>query len=395
MKFIALFVALTLQLFFSTKVNAQKPNPKLSYTQSEKLIFLDNESGNPNSVIFKAQFKSDGSKKPRFIWEFSGIEGKDWCVLQKDENGKEKCGGNIENDEVKIKFNKVGIYSFTLTTIFQYSLPGEEEDEEDEISIEKENILTVTKNLDELTQIYANKDYSKLVKKANVYLVKPEYAEDPTPNIFSAKGFYGVYLEESHEKLGLGDKQAALENAIECISAAMELDVNGIFNVSIHKIWLNEFQNKLFQEEITPNLEDEDGYYIPYSGSDKEIKQERNDLSLEGCEVYSQITKYPIAISFMEAALRYDAGNSKTANVIWKTAIANLENLSNEDFENMTETDLSALKYGAMLSAVKLTEISSSNTQACQILNSLKKPFEYDKTFTAFLKTKYNNCIEE
>ena len=395
MKFIALFVALTLQLFFSTKVNAQKPNPELSYTQSEKLIFLDNESGKPNSVIFKAQFKSDGSKKPRFIWEFSGIEGKDWCVLQKEENGKEKCGGNIENDEVKIKFNKVGIYSFTLTIIYQYSVPGEDEDEEDEISIEKENILTVTKNLDELTQIYADKDFVKLVKKADIYLVKPEYAEDPTPNIFSAKGFYGVYLDESYEKIGLGDRQAALENAIECTSAAIELDINGIFNVSIHKIWLNELQNKLFEDEIAPNLENEDGYYIPYNGTDKEIKQENNSLSIEGCEVYRTITKYPITISLMEAALRYDARDSKTANAIWKKAIPNLELLSNEDFENMTETDLSILKYGAMLSAVKLTEISSSNSQACQILNSLKKTYEYDRTFNAFLKTKYNNCIEE
>ncbi|MDG2152368.1 MAG: hypothetical protein P8K10_00360 [Crocinitomicaceae bacterium] len=385
MKFIALFVALILQLCFSAKVNAQKPNPELSYTQSEKLIFLDNESGNPNSVTFKAQFKSDGSKNTGTLWEFSGIAGKDWKIIK----------GSLESEEVELEFKKVGIYSFTLNTTYQYSVAGEEEDEEDEKSIEKENILTVTKNLDELTQIYADKDYSKLVKKTDVYLVKPEYAEDPTPNIFSAKGFYGVYLEETHEKIGLGDKQAALENAIECISAAMELDLNGIFNVSIHKIWLNEFQNEWFENEIIGNLDDEDGYYIPYAGTDKEIKQERNSLSIEGCEVYGTMTKYPIVISFMEAALRYDARDSKTANAIWKKEIPNLELLSDEDFENMTETDLLALKYGAMLSAVKLTEISSSNTQACQILNSLKKPFEYDRTFNAFLKTKYNNCIEE
>ena len=385
MKFIALFVALALHLFFTTKVNAQKPNPELSYTQSEKLIFLDNESGNPNSVTFKAQFKSDGSKNTGTLWEFSGISGKDWKIIK----------GSLESEEVELEFKKVGIYSFTLNTTYQYSVAGEEEDEEDEKSIEKENILTVTKNLDELTQIYADKDYSKLVKKADVYLVKPEYAEDPTPNIFSAKGFYGVYLDESHEKIGLGDRQAALENAIECTSAAIELDINGIFNVSIHKIWLNELQNKLFKEEIAPNLENEDGYYIPYNGTDKEIKQENNSLSIEGCEVYRSITKYPITISLMEAAFRYDARDSKTANAIWKKAIPDLELLNNEDFENMTETDLSILKYGAMLSAVKLTEISSSNSQACQILNSLKKTFEYDRTFNAFLKTKYNNCIEE
>ena len=385
MKFIALFVALALQLFFTTKVNAQKPNPELSYTQSEKLIFLDNESGNPNSVTFKAQFKSDGSKNTGTLWEFSGISGKDWKIIK----------GSLESEEVQLEFKKIGIYSFTLTSMFQYSLAGEEEDEEDEISIEKENILTVTKNLDELTQIYADKDYAKLVKKADVYLVKPEYAEDPTPNIFSAKGFYGVYIDETHEKIGLGDRQSALENAIECTSAAIELDINGIFNVSIHKIWLNELQNKLFKEEIAPNLENEDGYYIPYNGTDKEIKQENNSLSIEGCEVYRSITKYPITISLMEAALRYDARDSKTANAIWKKAIPNLELLNNEDFENMTETDISILKYGAMLSAVKLTEISSSNSQACQILNSLKKTFEYYRTFNAFLNTKYNNCIEE
>ena len=44
-------------------------------------------------------------------------------------------------------------------------MPGEEEAEEDEVSIEAESILTVTKNLDELTQIHADSNYLKLVKK--------------------------------------------------------------------------------------------------------------------------------------------------------------------------------------------------------------------------------------
>ena len=78
--------------------------------------------------------------------------------------------------------------------------------------------------------------------------------------------------------------------------------------------------------EIIGNLDEEDGYYIPYSGSDKEIKQERNDLSLEGCEVYASISKYPISIKLMEAALRYDAKDIKTANSIWKTEIAKCQN---------------------------------------------------------------------
>ena len=381
MKFLILLFAISLPILFTSKVNAQVPNPALSYSQSERLVFLDNEKNDDNVVTFEAKFKPDGCKKTGVIWEFNGTPKKDWEIVN----------GSLETDVVKIKFKAVGIYSFTLTATYQYTAPGEEEAEEDEVSIEAESILTVTKNLDELTQIHADSNYLKLVKKASSYLVKPEYVEDPTPNIFLAKGYYGIYKKQLDDPI-VDDPLSA---TVDCIAAAMELDLNGIYNVSIHKIWLNKFQSEWFNNEIIGNLDEEDGYYIPYSGSDKEIKQERNDLSIEGCEVYASISKYPISIKLMEAALRYDAKDIKTANSIWKTEIAKLSELSEEDFENMTETDLSALKYGAMLSASMLTEISASNSQACQILNSIKKVFEYDRTFNAFFKTKYNNCTEE
>ena len=381
MKFLILLSAISLPFLFTSKVNAQAPNPALSYSQSERLVFLDNEKNDDNVVTFEAKFKPDGCKKTGIIWEFNGTPKKDWEIVK----------GGLETDVVKIKFKAVGIYSFTLTATYEYTMPGEEEAEEDEVSIEAESILTVTKNLDELTQIHADSNYLKLVKKASSYLVKPEYVEDPTPNIFLAKGYYGIYKKQLDDPI-VDDPLSA---TLDCIAAAMELDLNGIYNVSIHKIWLNKFQSEWFNNEIIGNLDEEDGYYIPYSGSDKEIKQERNDLSLEGCEAYASISKYPISIKLMEAALRYDAKDIKTANSIWKTEIAKLSELSEEDFENMTETDLSALKYGAMLSASMLTEISASNSQACQILNSIKKVFEYDRTFNAFFKTKYNNCTEE
>ncbi len=381
MKSHILLFAITLQLCFLSKINAQEPNPELSYTQSNQLIFLDNEAGNDNVISFEAKFKPDGCKKTDVLWEFNGIPKKNWEIVK----------GSLESDIVKIKFKKVGIYSFTLTVVYQYSVPGEEEAEENEISIEAESILTVTKNLDELTQLYADDEFQKLAKKASVYLVKPEYLEDPTPNIFLAKAYYGIYKEELVDPI-VDDPLSA---TIDCIAAAMELDLNGIYSVSIHNIWLNKFQKEWFNNEIIGNLDEDEGYYIPYAGTDKEIKQERNDLSIEGCEVYATISKYPIVIKLLEAALRYDAKDTKTANLIWKTEIAKLSELNGDDFDNMTETDLSALKYGAMLSALKLTEISASNSQACQILNSLKKAFEYDRTFNAFFKTKYNNCTEE
>ena len=61
----------------------------------------------------------------------------------------------------------------------------------------------------------------------------------------------------------------------------------------------------------------------------------------------------------------------------------------------MTRTDLQILKYGALLSATTLTEITESNSKACTILKSLEKFYENDKTFTDFIERQYNNCTVE
>ena len=381
MRILLFILAFILQVSFISNVSAQNPNPSLSFSQSEKLIFLDNEDGKKNSIIFKSNFKPDGCKNTSTLWEFTGLNGKDWKVV----------GGSLESDEVELEFKKAGNYSFTLTAVYTFSVKqnnGEVEDEEEEIGIEEENVVTVTRNLDELTQLHADSNYLKLVKKASTFVVKPEYLEDPTPNIFLAKGYYGIYKKELEDPI-VDDPLSA---ALDCIAAAVELDFNDVYDVSIHRIWLNHFQKEWLETEILGNLDEEEGYYIPYSGTDKEIKMERSELSLEGCEIYASISKNPIAIKLMEAALRYNAKDTKTANQIWKTEIPRLSEL---DFENMTDADLMALKYGALLSAVKLTEITSTNTQACEILNGIKKAFEYDRSFNAFLKSRYNNCIEE
>jgi hypothetical protein len=376
MKILPFILAITLQVSLPSVTSAQSPNPSLTYSQSEKLIFLDNEVGKKNSITFKANFKPDGCKYASTLWEFNGVNKKNWEVV----------GGSIESNEVELEFKKVGNYSFNLTTTYTYG-----EDDEDEISIEQENVITVANNLDELTQLHADSNYLKLVKKASTYLVRPEYLEDPTPNIFLAKGYYGIYKKELDDPI-IDDPLSA---SIECIAAAMELDFNGIYNVSIHKIWLNHFQKEWLETEVLDNLDNEEGYYVPYTGTDNEIKIERSELSIEGCEIYASISKNPISIKFMEAALRYNAKDAKTANQIWSSEIPKLENLSTEDLENMTESDLTALKYGVMLSAVQLTKTSSTNSKACRMLNQLKKAFEYDRGFNAFLKSKYNNCIEE
>lgn len=335
-------------------------------------------------MTFTSVFTNDGSKRGSTTWLFTGREGKDWKYISGDAN----------SNDVEVLFLKVGNYSVELAVTYTYDVvlkSGETEIEEDEVAFERESIVTAANNLDELTQIHADSNFLKLVKKASDYRVKPEYVNDPTPSIFLAKGYYGIYRNELPDPVVTDP----WEETINSIAAAIELDLNGILNEKIHKMWLDKFQNDFFNNYLVYNLEDEGGYYGIYSGTDKEKKTELLELLLEGVENYSVITTQPIAIKFLEAPIRAASKDVRTANEIWKNEIKSLKNMSEADFYNMTETDLIALKYGAMLSAVTLTNLRQSNAEACEILTSLKEVFEYDRGFLAFLKTRYNNCKEE
>ena len=363
---------------------AQTPKPTLSVKQSKKLVFLDSETNKKPSVTFTSVFENNGTKRDVTTWLFSGREGKDWKYID----------GNASSDEVEVLFMKVGNYSVELAVTYTYDVilkSGETEIEEDEVAFEQESIVTAANNLDELTQIHADSNFLKLVKKASDYQIKREYVNDPTPSIFLAKGYYGIYINELPDPI----VDDPWEETINCIAAAIELDLNGILNEKIHKMWLNKFQNDFLNNYVIYNLEEEDGFYGVYKGSDKEKKTELLELLIEGVENYSIITTQPISIQFLEAPIRAASKDIRTANTIWKNGIEQLRNMTESDFDNMTDTDLKALKYGAMLSAVTLTNLRQSNTQACEILSNLREVYTYDRGFLAFLKTRYNNCKEE
>lgn len=383
MKLISFLLVLLSQFSFNESI-AQAPTPTLDVKQSKSLVFLDSETNPTASVKFNSLFQNNGSKRAVTTWIFSGNEGKDW----------EYVNGDANAEDIEIEFLKVGNYSVELAVSYTYSVvlkSGETEIEEDEIGYEKEYIVTATKNLDELTQIHADSNFSKLVKKASDYLVKTDYINDPTPSIFLAKGYYGIYRNELPDPI-VSDPW---EETINSISMAIEKDINGIFNEKIHKMWLNKFQNDFFDNYIFYNLEEDDGFYSIYNGADAEKKAELLDLLIEGCEIYAAISTQPTVIKLIEAPIRLASKDARTANNIWKTEIENLKELTEEDFYNMTETDIKALKYGAMLSAVTLTQLRQSNSEACEILSSLKDVFKYDPGFLAFMKTRYNNCKEE
>ncbi|MDA9987224.1 hypothetical protein N9E11_04270 [Crocinitomicaceae bacterium] len=383
MKFTLLILAIGIQIITFNTI-AQTPAPSLNLKVSKNLVFLDAENNEKPTIEFNSIFKNDGSKRDVTTWLISGREGKDWDFVD----------GNANAENIEIEFKTVGNYDVELAVSYTYDVvlkSGETEIEEDEVGFEQEAIVTAANNLDELTQIHADSNFLKLVKKADAYLVKPDYVNDPTPQIFLAKGYYGIYRKELKDPVVTDP----YEETINSIAAAIELDRNGIFNQKIHKMWLNKFQNDFLDNYLLFNLEEEDGYFSIYNGTDKEKRTELLDLLIEGCENYAVITMQPTAIRLFEAPIRLAIKDARTANQIWKTEIENLKNMSESDFNKMTETDLKALKYGAMLSAVTLTELRQSNSEACELLTSLQEVFEYDRAFLGFMKTKYNNCKEE
>ena len=102
-----------------------------------------------------------------------------------------------------------------------------------------------------------------------------------------------------------------------------------------------------------------------------------------------------MGIKLIEAAIRYNNRDAKTANLIWKTELPNLQNLTDKDFENWTQADKDALRVGLILSSQALMKRDNSTINARPMLKKAEKWFEYDKDWIAFYEKKYNSFSEQ
>ena len=377
-----LFLLSFFSLILSSSLLAQKPT--LLLKESKRVITLDDEKGGNTSVEMRSVFTPAGTKKVSTEWVISGVKGKDWDFTKGDE----------KSDIIEVSFKRVGNYSVSLNVTYSVKKTlknGEVEEEEFDISVDNDNFITVTNNLDELTQLHADSNFIKLVKRAGDYTVKEKYANDPTPYIFLAKGLFGVYRKDLKDPM----IQDPFEEAITACATAIERDENGVFKMPIHKMWLNGFQLELLNNGVRYILEEEDGYPIVYSNENKDKTAETLAEILDACESYSSITRNPMGIKFIEAAIRYNNRDAKTANLIWKTELPNLMNLTDKDFENWTQADKDALRVGLILSSQALMKRDSSTVNARPMLKKAEKWFEYDKEWIAFYEKKYNSFSEQ
>ena len=360
---------------------AQKPNPKdlptISFSASKNIVVLDDDKDNVNIVKLDSKFNSLGTKEipNTTLWEISGTEGKDW----------EFASGTKSSKTISVKFKKVGNYSISISVGYSYK-NKKGNDEEDEAIFEQENCITVTNNLDELTQIHADGSFIKLVKRAEDYRVKPKYAGDPTPLIFLAKGYYGMYKKELQNPLITDPYDLAITTTAE----AIEMDQNGVFEMPIHKMWLNNFQMEILDNGITFNLDNQDGYPIFSVSKDAAKNTQIKEQIKEAIEQYKSITRNTVSCRLLEAAIRYHTKDAKVANKIFAMEIPNLLKLENID--KFTETDIKALKLGVILSTQILSKRDGGNSNACKILDKALIWFEGDREFVSLYEEKFNSC---
>ena len=385
----------------SFTIFAQKPT--LDIVASKRVITLDdekleetNQTGkkvDPNKakeiqeaktkVALKANFVKNGVQQRSLEWAVTGIQGQDWEITK----------GDFTKGDVELNFKRVGNYSVSLSVTYidpnQKLKKGQEEPDELDLSVDYDNYITVTNNLDELTQLHADSNFIKLVKRAGDYSIKEKYANDPTPYIFLAKGLYGVYRKQLKDPM----IQDPFEEALTACATAIERDANGVFEMPIHKMWLNGIQQELLNNGVRYILENQDDYPLLYSNSDKEKTAETLGSMLEACDSYSTISKNPVSIKFVEAAIRYNNKDAKTANLIWKTEVPNLLNIKDKDFDNWTQADKDALRTGLILSSQALlaqaeAKKDTSDATARKIMQKAEKWFEYDKEWIAYYEVK-------
>jgi hypothetical protein len=396
----SLFVLSAFITLFTTNAFGQKPT--LDIISSKRVITLDDEKleetntgKKPDAnkakelqeaktkVALKSNFVKNGVQQRSLEWAISGIQGQDWEITK----------GDLTKGELELDFKRVGNYSVSLSVTYidpnQKLKKGQEEPDELDLSVDYDNYITVTNNLDELTQLHADSNFIKLVKRAGDYSVKEKYANDPTPYIFLAKGLFGVYRKQLKDPM----IQDPFEEALTACATAIERDANGVFEMPIHKMWLNGIQQELLNNGVRFLLETEEDYPILYSNDNKEKTAETLGGMLEACESYSTISKNPVAIKFVEAAIRYNNKDAKTANLIWKTEVPNLLNIKDKDFENWTQSDKDALRVGLILSTQALlaqaeAKKDTSAATARKIMQKAEKWFEYDKEWISYYEVK-------
>ena len=359
----------------------------ITFSANKRLVepAMNGEIKPENTVEIKSTLKTALNGTKTYTWTINGTTepGKGWEVVK---------GTSLTGEKIKISFNKLGNYSIGLTVV---AVSGEDENE---VSGEIEDFISVRSVFPELAALYAQKptpNYVKLVEKSSEYVVKPKFANDPTPNLFLAKGYLGVVKTGNPESRF----ESAMEDCISAFAAAKELDKNGVIGDDEHQRFLDELQQYLFNENIAVHYD-----------ADPKANPESYDQLVEYIDFYTQTSAAPVCASLFQGYFKYLKKDTKGSTLQWTTEIQKLKKFIDLDEKTaygskykddqgneiiLSNVDLKVLKLGAMKVAELMKKRDNQNPkEACKLL-SLVEPFLIDDTeFATFYKKSFNSCQE-
>lgn len=182
-------------------------------------------------------------------------------------------------------------------------------------------------DFDDLTILYADAKYEKLISAAEKYSQKDEFKKNPLPLFWMAKGYYKISLSNSgNEKF-----KNAYKDAIGSLAKAIKIDKDSLLMEESNKEFIDEFQMSL-AERVNNEI------------SAMKIKE-----AAGWATKYYKITTHPLGAKFLEGAGKYRGGDKGGAAVLWKECDKLLPLIENLD--DWSEADISILKAGILQTA--------------------------------------------
>ncbi len=223
---------------------------------------------------------------------------------------------------------------------------------------------------------------------------KPAFSRDPMPNVYLARGYWGMYLN-SDEDPRIKDPY---KEAIKACGKAVKLDLNGVYTyMSDHKTWLDGFQKMvmndyIFMENIEYNSKELPSFLKSDRKEDKEMIAASFASIEKGLGIYTKITKNPFVVRWFDAGMQFNNRKGSSAVKIVNELTPRL--LSIKNLNNLTKTDKKMLKHGLIFCAKALKEMDQTH-QACSILIKSNEWFGDDEDFRLFFTGEFKGCPEE
>ncbi len=221
------------------------------------------------------------------------------------------------------------------------------------------SLSSIGQTYDDLKILYADGNYTKLVKEAEKYCNNDATKKDPMPQMWLAKGYYKISISGNPDP----NYKNAYKDALGAIGKFIKNDKDGSARADSDNAEFVDIMQASLMEQIENELA-VDNYRKAYSWVVK----------------YKKISDNFIGEMYLEGACKFRTEDKSSAFSLWRDAEKEISEVTST--QSWSETDLKMLKVGVLESAECLVAVRQVE-KAKALLNKVAPLFEDDKDFKA------------